>query len=114
MAPLEKTLVVDLNDKPENQRLLSGRPQTRGMRSGRVYLATNEACGQHSTKDREEILVFLSGRGQLFIAEQDGFEVGQGKIAYIPPNTLHNVKNTGPVPLVYIYCVTPIQEDSEK
>jgi mannose-6-phosphate isomerase-like protein (cupin superfamily) len=114
MASSDRVLVIDLNGKPENQKLLSGRPQTLGMRSGRVYLAPDEACGQHSTKDREEMLVFLAGRGQLFIGEQDELEVGQGKIAYIPPNTLHNVKNTGTVPLVYVYCVAPTQEDSDR
>jgi mannose-6-phosphate isomerase-like protein (cupin superfamily) len=114
MPSSEKVLIVDLNFKPENQKLLSGRPQTWGMRSGRVYLAPNEACGQHSTKDREEMLVFLSGQGKLFIGEQDGLDVGKGKIAYITPNTLHNIKNTGPVPLVYIYCVAPIHEDPER
>jgi mannose-6-phosphate isomerase-like protein (cupin superfamily) len=34
--------------------------------------------------------------------------VGAGKICYIPPHTIHNNKNTGTEPLVYIYCVTPI------
>ena len=110
----EKALVIELNNKPENQKLLSGLPQTSGMRSGRVYLAPDQACGQHSTKDREELLVFLSGRGQLLIAEQDKLEVGQGKISYIPPNTLHDVKNTGSVPLVYVYCVAPVHGDLEK
>ncbi len=32
----EKVLIIELNNKPENQRLLSGLPQTSGMRSGRV------------------------------------------------------------------------------
>ena len=114
MTHSEEALVIDLNNKPENQKLLSGHPQTCGMRSGRVYLASNEACGQHSTKNREELLVFLSGRGQLLIGEQDGIEVGQGKISYIPPNTLHDVKNTGSEALVYVYCVAPVQGDSEK
>lgn len=108
MTHSEEVLVIDLNSKPENQKLLSGRPQTHGMRSGRVFLAPDQACGQHSTKDREELLVFLSGRGKLLIGEKDSFEVGQGKASYIPPNTVHDVKNTGSVPLVYVYCVAPV------
>ncbi len=61
MTSTQKTLVIELNQEPENQRLLAGEPGTCGMRSGRVYLAPGKACGQHSTKDREELLVFLSG-----------------------------------------------------
>jgi len=110
MASAEKVLVIDLNTKPENQRLLAGEPQTLGMRSGRVYLAPGQACGQHSTKDREELLVFLAGRGELLIGENDLYEVGLGKVSYIPPNTLHDVRNTGGEPLAYVYCVAPAGE----
>ncbi len=107
MAASQKVLVVSLNDKPEYQRILEGQPQTCGMRSGRVYLKPGEACGQHSTKNHEELLVFLTGRGQLQIADIDRFEVAAGKAVYIPPETLHDVHNTGSEPLRYIYCVAP-------
>ncbi len=108
MASLEKVLVIDLNENPENQKLLDGRPQTCGMRSGRVYLPPGQACGQHSTKNREELLVFLSGEGELIIGEEDSYQVSRGKASYIPPHTDHDVKNTGSEPLVYVYCVAPI------
>lgn len=110
MASSEEVLVIDLNKKPENQRLLSGEPQTCGMRSGKVYLAPGQACGRHSTKDREELLVFLSGQGELIIDKKGRFQVGQGKISYIPKQTNHDIKNTGVVPLVYVYCVAPVAD----
>jgi mannose-6-phosphate isomerase-like protein (cupin superfamily) len=110
----QKVLVIDLADTAEYQPLLTGRPQTAGMRSGRVYLKPGEDCGQHSTKAHEETLVFLSGRGTSLIGEhQTPFEVGQGRICYIPPNTLHNIKNSGVEPLVYIYCVAPVSAAEE-
>jgi len=108
MASSEKVLVIELSKARENQKLLDGRPQTHGMRCGRVYLQPGQACGEHSTKDREEVLVFLSGRGELLIAEKERFDVGEGKVCYIPPQTPHNVRNTGDRPLVYVYCVTPV------
>ena len=107
MASSEEVLVINLNEEPENQRLLGGEPQTRGMRSGRVYLAPGQACGQHSTKDREELPVFLAGQGELIIGENDRFQVGLGKVSYIPRQTNHDVKNTGTEPLIYVYCVAP-------
>jgi mannose-6-phosphate isomerase-like protein (cupin superfamily) len=103
----KKPFVVDLNDKCEFQRLLPGEPQTCGMKSGRVYLAPGESCGQHSTNDREELLVFLAGSGKAIIEDGDTFDVGLGKVAYIPPQTLHDIQNTGTEPLIYVYCVAP-------
>ena len=106
----KKVLVIDLmKDGSPYQRLLGGQPQTCGMRSGRVRLMPGETCGRHSTGDREEMLTFLSGEGTLLAGGEDGFEVGQGRICYIPPDTIHEVKNTGSGPLVYIYCVSPVR-----
>jgi quercetin dioxygenase-like cupin family protein len=99
--------IVSLNDKAEYQRLLEGKPQTLGMRAGRVHLAPGQACGQHSTKNHEELLVFLAGQGELLLGGGARHEVGTGKVAYIPPETLHDVSNTGLEPLVYVYCVAP-------
>ncbi len=106
----EKVIIVELNNQPEYQRLLPGVPETLGMRAGRVYLKPGEACGVHSTKAQEEMLIFLSGNGEALIGEKEQvLKVGQGKIAYIPPQTLHNIKNTGQKPLTYIYCVRPVE-----
>jgi mannose-6-phosphate isomerase-like protein (cupin superfamily) len=114
MVPSGEVLVIGLNDKPEYQRLLGGRPQTCGMRAGRVYLKPGETCGRHSTEQHEEMLVFLSGKGTALIGEEEtSFEVGLGKVSYIPPYTIHNVKNTSNEPLIYIYCVVPVQLDAE-
>jgi mannose-6-phosphate isomerase-like protein (cupin superfamily) len=109
-----KVQIIKLKSDSEYQRLLNGNPQTCGMRSGRVYLKQGETCGWHSTEQHEEMLVFLSGKGTTLIGQQESpFEVGKGKVSYIPPHTIHNVKNTGTEPLVYIYCVTPVQLDAE-
>ena len=102
-----RPFVVALNTRNEYQRLVEPCQQSCGMKSGRVYLEPGQACGQHSTEDREEVLVFLAGRGELQIGQDQSFRVGQGEIAYIPPWTLHNVVNSGTVPLVYIFCVAP-------
>jgi mannose-6-phosphate isomerase-like protein (cupin superfamily) len=111
MTSPQKVLIIELNANPENQRILAGSPQTCGMRSGRVYLAPGKSCGRHSTKDREELLVFLSGRGELLIGDNDRYQVGRGKVAYIPPQTAHDISNTGDEPLVYVYCVAPAADD---
>ena len=98
---------VDLNTEKGYQRLLDNNTQTHGMKAGRVYLEPNHDCHEHSTEAREEMLVILSGQGEVLLRDQDPLQVGQGKVAYIPPHTLHNVKNTGQTPLIYIFCVVP-------
>lgn len=109
MSPEREAQVIDIRDDAKYQNLLDGRPQTYGMRSGRVYLQPGETCGRHTTEQHEEILIFLAGRGMALIGEQETtFEVGQGKVSYIPPHTIHNIENTGTEPLVYIYCVAPV------
>ena len=114
MASSEKVLVIDLNGNPEYQKLLDGQPRTSGMRAGRVYLQPGQNCGEHSTKDREELLVFLSGQGKLLIGQAKSFNIGVGKVCYIPPNTIHDVKNDGTKPLIYIYCVTPVSGEKSR
>jgi mannose-6-phosphate isomerase-like protein (cupin superfamily) len=109
MAQQAGAFTIDLNDKREYQRLLEGKPQTFGMRAGRVHLEPGLACGQHSTKNHEELLIFLAGTGELQIGGGDRLAVGVGKVAYIPPETIHDVRNTGQEPLVYVYCVAPAQ-----
>jgi len=108
--PEQKPLILKLRTDGGYQPLLEGSPQTCGMRAGRVYLEPGRQCGEHSTGAHEETLVFLAGRGQALLQGQKPMEVGQGSICYIPPHTLHNIDNTGDEPLIYIYCVAPIQE----
>jgi len=111
----QQFLSMRLNQQPEYQPLLTGRPLTHGMRSGRVYLKPGEDCGSHSTKNNEEMLTFLSGDGTALIGEdQVAHEVSKGSIIYIPPHTVHNMKNTGTEPLIYIYCVAPANDHCEK
>jgi len=108
----EEAIVVNVENNDEYQPILEGQPQTCGMRSGRVYLETGQACGRHSTNAHEEMLVFLSGQGQALIGNKDSrYQVGKGKVLYIPPHTQHDIKNSGTEPLVYIYCVAPICQD---
>jgi len=99
--------VRSLEDPADYHLLLTGVPQTCGMRSGRVRLAPGKSIGLHNTKDNEEILVFLAGHGVAQIGEGVRLQVGVGRVAYIPPQTAHDIVNTGTEPLVYIFCVAP-------
>ncbi len=109
----EMPFTITLTDQPEYQPLLTGSPQTVAMRSGRVYLKPGEECGQHTTGDHEEQLVVLAGRGQSQIGPngEESLDITANQIVYIPPQTHHNIINTGSDPLIYIYCVAPIPKE---
>ncbi len=103
----KKAFVKELDGGREYQRVVDP-AETWGVKAGRVRLEAGASCGVHSTGEREEVLVFLSGAGMAY-AGDERLTVGQGKVCYIPPNTEHNIVNTGSEPLVYIFCVAPVR-----
>jgi len=88
--------------------LLKGRPQTCGMRSGRVLLKQGEDCGEHTTGAHEECLVILEGRGEARIKGREPVAVAAGQAVYIPPHTTHCVYNVDCPVLRYVYVVAPV------
>lgn len=85
--------------------ILEGPPETVSMRSGVVTLAPGNSVGVHSTKGFEELVIVLQGHGEVQIADQDPLEVEAGTAAYCPPETVHNVVNTGTDLLRYVFVV---------
>lgn len=90
--------------------LLKGAPQTSGMRGGSVKLKTGESVGRHSTSANEEALVILHGSGVANIEGHPDVLLKENMLAYIPPATRHNVKNTGSQILEYVWVVAPTSE----
>ncbi len=87
--------------------LLKGTPQTNGMRGGSVRLKLGESVGWHSTSRNEEALVILHGNGAANIEDQADVPLHEHMLAYIPPETKHNVTNTGVDILEYVWVVAP-------
>ena len=101
--PLARLLECPGGDCP----LLQGAPQTAGMRSGFVRLKPGAMVGWHTTGLNEESLVILRGRGEALIDGHEKQSFASPAFAYIPPNTRHNVSNTGEDMLEYVYVVAP-------
>lgn len=97
---------IVLSAAPVTQMLLTGPPQTAGMRSGRVVLAVGKAMHRHSTKGNEEILVFLQGKARVILGHEP-LTLEAGQVLYVPPRTEHEVHNDGPGELRYIFTVAP-------
>lgn len=98
--------VIHLNPGDESYfKLLGGPPETRSIKSGLVTLSPGKSIGLHSTKANEEVIVPLAGSGQLHCADHESIELSTGSIAYVPPQTEHDVINTGSIDLRYIFIV---------
>lgn len=95
---------------PKDCTLLGGPPDTAGLRSGVVRLPAGDDVGWHTTGAHEEELVILQGTGEAEIEGEPAMLIGDGTIAYIPPETRHDVKNTGTNVLEYVYVVAPVSE----
>lgn len=104
--PIVSPLTCDASDCP----ILRGQPQTKGMRSGYVRLKTGASVGWHSTERNEEQLVILHGRGEALVDGQPATTFEAPCTVYISPATRHNVTNTGPETLEYVYVVAPAKE----
>ena len=84
-------------------------PPSVTMRSGLVTLAAGDEVGAHTTGSNEEILVILEGQGWVETEGLDERSIAAGQIAYIPPETRHNVFNRSDQPLRYIFIVARAQ-----
>ncbi len=91
----------------ENYIEILGGGNSVAMHSGRVLLPPGKDCGRHTTGHHEELIIVLSGEGELEVEGAGRTKVSAGMVAYNPPLTEHNVVNTGKQPLAYVYVVAP-------
>jgi len=89
----------------EYVRLLGGPPESVTLRSGAVNLNPGKTVGVHSTENNEELIIVLEGKGEFIFSDEEKLEIEDGVVLYCPPNTEHDVKNTGTRSLKYIYVV---------
>ena len=107
--PESKVIILD-PDINEYMMVLSGPPETVTMRSGHVVLASGESVGKHTTGTFEELLVVFEGKGKMQITDGSTLLLEAGSVAYCPPHTEHDVINTGPGRLRYLYIVAMTQQ----
>jgi len=84
-------------------RLLGDSHKTKGLRAGLVILKPRELIGEHETENKEEALIVLKGNAVVYYGKNRKIKVSQNSFVYIPPETRHNVKNSGSKILQYVY-----------
>ena len=102
--PSAKVIALDAHGGDYLQ-LLGGAPESVTMRSGLVILAPQHSVGKHSTGQNEEILIVLAGKGEMIFTGKPSLPVEANHAVYCPPQTEHDVKNTGTDELRYVYVV---------
>jgi quercetin dioxygenase-like cupin family protein len=85
--------------------LFQGPPETVTMRSGYVVLAPGQSVGKHSTRGYEESVTILAGTGEMRITGGETLKLRRFSVGYCPPQTEHDVFNTGTDTLRYIWLV---------
>ncbi|HXZ31656.1 MAG TPA: cupin domain-containing protein [Terriglobales bacterium] len=94
--------------------ILTGPPETVTMKSGYVVLPPGKSVGKHSTEQKEEILIVLEGQGEMIFSNGSKLPVKANTALYCPPQTEHNVSNTGTGVLRYVYVVANAREDTPR
>jgi quercetin dioxygenase-like cupin family protein len=85
--------------------ILTGPPETVTMKSGYVVLEPGRSVGRHSTEQHEEMLVVLEGQGEMRFRDGSTIPIKGNTALYCPPQTEHDVRNTGSGVLRYVYVV---------
>jgi mannose-6-phosphate isomerase-like protein (cupin superfamily) len=99
-----KPILVTLKGQEKFTRILSGFPETMGIKSGHVVLRPGESVGEHVTESKEELIIVLKGKAMILCGNDDEpIVAGAHSAVYIPPETAHDVKNMGGDILEYIY-----------
>ena len=104
VKPAPKVIAVGAGEQGY-LRLLGGPPESVTMRAGAVSLAPGQTVGKHSTESYEEFIIILEGRGSMIMSDGSLLDMKVGTALYCPPDTEHDVRNTGSGPLRYIYVV---------
>lgn len=102
--PRAKVMKLDSSGK-RHSLLLSGPPESVTMKSGLVVLEPNQSVGKHSTGNHEEMLVILEGKGAMLFKDGSKLDLQANLALYCPPQTEHDVVNTGSSVLRYVYVV---------
>ncbi|MCF7915101.1 MAG: cupin domain-containing protein [Spirochaetaceae bacterium] len=90
-------------------------PWTLGSKNlwiGTSTVAPGNKTNAHSHETNEEVFYCVSGNG-IMIVDDEEKEYRQGNLVYVPPGCVHQVVNTGEVPLKSLCSVSPPFEEKQ-
>jgi len=104
-----KISAVKLANRKKFFRLLGKNLPGINLRSGVVVLKPGESVGKHITENKEEAIIILEGKARFFYAGKKSFIALEQSFIYVPPDTLHDLKNTGKNTLKYVYITSALR-----
>jgi len=115
--------IIRLRDV-KTQKILGGpikpivTPKTVGSKNLRFALGVfnpNEGLVPHIHPESEEVYYVIQGKGTVYIGEErKEIPIDPEIVLYIPPGTIHAVKNTGEEKLVVAFFVAPGREPTKE
>jgi mannose-6-phosphate isomerase-like protein (cupin superfamily) len=106
--PRPKVVALDASVK-DYLSVLNGPPESVSMKSGYVVLSPGKSVGKHSTGHHEELLGVLEGAGEMLFKDGSKLPVKANSAVYCPPETEHDVMNSGSQVLRYVYVVAEVR-----
>jgi mannose-6-phosphate isomerase-like protein (cupin superfamily) len=103
-----KVFSIKLKGRQRFVRLFGDSAKPRGLSSGLVALKPGESIGEHKTDNKEEVLIIIKGNAVIYYGNGKSIKAGQNTFIYIPPETVHNVKNSGSKILQYTYITARV------
>ncbi len=103
-----KAFSAELKSRQRFTRLLGDSSRMKGLRSGLVTLKPRESIGEHKTENKEEVIIILEGSAVIYHGKNKRIKAPPNTFVYIPPETVHNVKNSGSKTLRYIYVTASL------
>lgn len=100
--------IIPLEGTKKYTRLLKEGVDALRLKSGYVILQPGESVGEHSTENKEEIVIILEGEAEVIVEGNTPSMVKGQNAIYIPPVTIHNIKNIGEDQLKYVFTVTTV------
>lgn len=104
----EKVLCMQLKGRQRFLRLIGDSTKRKGLRSGLVTLKPKESIGEHITENKEEAIVIIKGSATIYFGKKSQLKAKQNSFVFIPPETVHNVENSGSKILQYVYITTQV------
>ena len=109
---MKESKLVKLESTEKYQRLINKDLGSSGLKSGHVMLRPGENIGEHSTNEREEIIIILKGEGKAVIDSNKIFAIKENHTLYIPMQTIHDIKNSGKENLEYVFVTSKAQTET--
>lgn len=103
---VEKTGVTLEGVKGITKQLVVGKGDGAPNFSFRVFTLEPGGHSPHHSHDVEHVNYIISGQGALMDGDGQANPLGQGDFAFVAPHDVHQFRNTGDEPFVFI-CAVP-------